>query len=112
LIIVGAWIELRTAPRSGILNEQVKRNRERFADDFAMRLTSREALTIARSRSQSATLKRGQNIKYLGRKVSDLERQVAGNSNDIRRIFESLEELIEPIQSGTPRKIGFHSSNG
>ena len=64
------------------LNEQVKRNRERFPNDFMFRLTARESAasrsqfatsssqTIdpkggARSRSQIATLKRGQNIKYL-----------------------------------------------
>ncbi|MGH8309467.1 MAG: ORF6N domain-containing protein, partial [Steroidobacteraceae bacterium] len=42
------------------LNEQVKRNRERFPEDFLFRLTAEEA---AASRSQIATLKsgRGQN---------------------------------------------------
>lgn len=44
------------------LNEQVKRNRERFPDDFMFRLTAKES---ADSRSQIATLKRGQNVKYL-----------------------------------------------
>jgi ORF6N domain-containing protein len=45
------------------LNEQIKRNRDRFPEDFMFRLTTQEA---ARSRSQIATLKsgRGQNIKY------------------------------------------------
>jgi hypothetical protein len=64
------------------LNEQVKRNRERFPDDFMFRLTARESAALrsqfatsssqtlnpqgdARSRSQIATLKRGENIKYL-----------------------------------------------
>jgi hypothetical protein len=64
------------------LNEQVKRNRERFPNDFMFQLTAKESAaswsqiatsssqTIdpkgsARSRSQIATLKRGQNIKYL-----------------------------------------------
>ena len=47
------------------LNEQVKRNRERFPDDFMFQLTSEEARLSQRSRSQIATLKRGQNIKYL-----------------------------------------------
>jgi hypothetical protein len=63
------------------LNEQVKRNQERFPADFVFRLTSAESeasrsqfatsssQTIdpkggACSRSQIATLKRGQNIKY------------------------------------------------
>ena len=44
------------------LNEAVKRNRERFPGDFMFRLTKEEA---KRSRSQIATMKRGQNMKYL-----------------------------------------------
>jgi hypothetical protein len=45
------------------LNEQIKRNRDRFPEDFMFQLTAEEA---ERSRSQIATLKsgRGQNIKY------------------------------------------------
>ena len=45
------------------LNEQVKRNAERFPEDFMFQLTSEETEL---SRSQFATLKpgRGQNIKY------------------------------------------------
>lgn len=46
------------------LNEAVKRNANRFPDDFMFQLTQEEAIG---SRSQIATLKaqRGQNIKYL-----------------------------------------------
>ena len=47
------------------LNEQVKRNRERFPDDFMFQLNREEAEVLRRSRSQIATLKRGQNVKYL-----------------------------------------------
>ncbi len=46
------------------LNEQVKRNRERFPDDFMFRLTLEEGKAVLLSRSQFATLKRGGNIKY------------------------------------------------
>jgi hypothetical protein len=45
------------------LNEQVKRNASQFPSDFVFRLTSEEAEQCRRSRSQIATLKRGQNIK-------------------------------------------------
>lgn len=48
-----------------VLNQAVKRNMEKFPDDFMFRLTRREAEEIARSRSQSVILKRGQNVKYL-----------------------------------------------
>jgi hypothetical protein len=47
------------------LNEQVKRNLERFPQDFMFQLTEVEANDWARSRSQIATMKRGKNIKYL-----------------------------------------------
>ena len=47
-----------------VLNQALKRNRNRFPDDFAFQLTLEEAATIARSRSQSVTMKRGGNLKY------------------------------------------------
>ncbi|MBL0142919.1 MAG: ORF6N domain-containing protein [Betaproteobacteria bacterium] len=47
------------------LNQAVKRNIERFPEDFMFQLTTGEANAILRSRSQSVTLKRGRNVKYL-----------------------------------------------
>jgi hypothetical protein len=47
------------------LNEQIKRNPGRFPSDFLFRLSAQEAEELQRSRSQIATLNRGQNIKYL-----------------------------------------------
>ena len=47
------------------LNEQVKRNPERFPEDFMFQLTKEEGDFWLRSRSQIAILKRGKNIKYL-----------------------------------------------
>jgi hypothetical protein len=46
------------------LNEQVRRNIERFPEDFVFTLTDQE---LASSRSQTATLnkRRGHNVKYL-----------------------------------------------
>jgi ORF6N domain len=47
-----------------MVNEQIKRNRDRFLEDFMFQITAAET---AASRSQSVTLKpgRGQNIKFL-----------------------------------------------
>jgi len=45
------------------LNQAVKRNRERFPEDFTFRLTREEAMALPLSRSQSVILKRGENIK-------------------------------------------------
>jgi len=47
------------------LNEQVRRNADRFPPDFLIQLTPSEAKEILGLRSQFATLKRGQHIKYL-----------------------------------------------
>ena len=44
------------------LNEAVKRNIERFPNDFMFQLTKEETQSL---RSQFATLKRGQHLKYL-----------------------------------------------
>jgi phage regulator Rha-like protein len=46
------------------LNEQVKRNSDRFPDDFMFRLSPDEWEKLRRLRSQNATLKRGQHRKY------------------------------------------------
>ena len=47
------------------LNQAVKRNQDRFPEDFMFRLASEEATTVLALRSQTVTLKRGQHIKYL-----------------------------------------------
>jgi len=47
------------------LNEQVKRNKDRFPSDFVFKLASAEARGIDASRSQIATLNKGLNIKHL-----------------------------------------------
>jgi predicted amino acid-binding ACT domain protein len=46
------------------LNQAVKRNAERFPDDFMFQLTRTEVDELRRSRSQFVTLKRGANLKY------------------------------------------------
>jgi len=53
-----------------VLNQAVKRNRDRFPDDFMFQLTLEEAkgwwteLRAIRLRSQNVTLKRGEHVKY------------------------------------------------
>jgi len=54
-----------------VFNQAVKRNAERFPEDFCFRLTIEEAEELRRSRSQIVTLKRGQNIKYLPRAFTE-----------------------------------------
>ncbi len=47
-----------------VLNQAVKRNKDRFPDDFMFRLTREESSLVFSSRSQTVTLKRGHNVKY------------------------------------------------
>jgi hypothetical protein len=47
------------------LNQGYKRNVERFPADFVFQLTREETSAVRASRSQSVTLKRGGNVKYL-----------------------------------------------
>ncbi len=61
------------------LNEQVKRNIERFPEEFMFELSREEAEELTRSRSQFATLKRGQNIKYLPRVFTEHGALMAAN---------------------------------
>jgi hypothetical protein len=46
------------------LNQAVRRNRERFPEDFMFQLSREETEAVRRSRSQNVILKRGQNLKY------------------------------------------------
>lgn len=48
-----------------VFNQAVKRNRQRFPEDFMFRLTQQEAKALQASWSHIVTLKRGHNIKYL-----------------------------------------------
>jgi len=47
-----------------VLNQAVKRNTERFPEDFMFQLSADEAAAWLRSRSQFVILKRGENLKY------------------------------------------------
>ncbi len=85
------------------LNEAVKRNLKRFPDDFMFSL-SREEIEVF-SRSQFATLKRGENIKYaplafteqgiaMLSSVLNSDRAILVNIQIIR-IFTKLREMID-----------------
>ena len=67
------------------LNEQVRRNRDRFPDDFAFSLTPEEFASL---RSQFATLKRGQHRKYLPYAFTEHGAIMAANVLRSRRAVE------------------------
>src|SRR4030042_1324624 len=83
-------------------NQAVKRNINRFPEDFMFRLTNEEAAAL--SRSQFVILKRGQNIKYLPyvftengvamlSSVLNSERAITVNIQ-IMRTFTKLREML------------------
>ncbi len=64
-VILAADLAIVYGVETRVLNQAVKRNKEKFPDDFMFQLTREEAEDLQRSRSQSVILKRGANIKYL-----------------------------------------------
>lgn len=83
------------------LNEQVKRNKERFPEDFMFQLTKDETSSL---RSQNAILKRGQHIKYFPYAFTEQgvamlssvlnSRRAIQVNIQIMRIFTKLREII------------------
>jgi hypothetical protein len=74
-----------------VLNQAVKRNRERFPEDFMFRLNRDEASGVAVSRSQSVILKRGENIKYLPYVFTECGAIMAANVlNSLRAVRMSV----------------------
>ena len=68
------------------LNEQVKRNLSRFPGDFMFQVNLQE---VRDSRSQNATLKRGQNIKYLPYAFTEHGAIMAANVLNSQRAIEA-----------------------
>jgi len=76
------------------LNEQVKRNRGRFPEEFMFQLTSEEAKLLQSSRSQFATLKRGQNIKYLPYAFTEHGSIMAANVLNSERAVQASVQVV------------------
>lgn len=91
------------------LKEQVRRNKDRFPSHFMFELTKEEAEI---SRSQFATLKRGENVKYLP--FAFTEHGVLMLSNVLKsrkaiavsiRIIEVFVKLMEALLDNTELRI-------
>ena len=96
------------------LNQAVKRNLERFPEDFMFQLSAAEVEPLTPSRSQTVTLKRGMNVKYrpyafteqgvaMLSSVLRSERAVAVNIA-IMRTFVQLRRLMDSNR-GLAKKI-------
>lgn len=105
---------------SKVLNQAVKRNKDRFPADFMFQLTQKESLSwwlegeSGGSRSQNVTLKRGQNLKYrpyaftehgilMLSSVVNGERAVQVNIEIMRR-FVKLREILAS-NTGLARRL-------
>ena len=85
-----------------VLKQAVKRNMDKFPEDFMFKLTVKEAEDF--SRSHFVTLKRGQNIKYLPfaftehgvLMLSSVLRSKQANEVNIRimRVYSKMKELL------------------
>ena len=64
------------------LNEQIKRNRERFPEDFMFQLTIEEARAIQRSSNEE-----------LARKLDEVEKKY---DHQFKTVFEAIRELLTP----------------
>ncbi len=106
------------------LNEQVRRNLERFPEDFMFQLTSEEYDSL---RSQIATLKRGQHRKYLpfaftehgtimaasvlnSPKAMEMSVFIVRAFVRLREILYSQKELAEKIAE-LENKVGDHDAS-
>jgi phage regulator Rha-like protein len=76
------------------LNEQVKRNHDRFPNDFMFQLTSDEVKETQTSRSQTATLKRGQNIKYFPYAFTEHGAIMAANVLNSKRAVQASVQVV------------------
>lgn len=63
-VILDADLARLYGTETKVLNQAVRRNREKFPPDFLFQLTLAEAEHLRASRSQFVTLKRGGNIKH------------------------------------------------
>ena len=64
-VILAADLARIYGVKTKVLNQAVKRNLDKFPEDFMFQLSRGEDESFQRSRSQIVTLKRGQNTKYL-----------------------------------------------
>ena len=86
-----------------VLNQAVKRNLEKFPEDFIFRLTRDEAETLSRSRSQSVILKRGGNVKFRPFAFTEHGAIMAANVLNSSR---AVEMSVHVIASPSPLRTG------
>ena len=87
------------------MNEEVRRNIERFPSDFMFQLTDEESSSL---RSQTATIEPGRRRhRQLATTLSELERKLSAHDQKIVVLFDAIRELMAPPVRR--RSIGFRS---
>jgi hypothetical protein len=110
-----------------VLNQAVSRNSDRFPEDFMFQLTMEEGKAVLLSRSQSVTLKRGQNVKYRPYVFTEHGAVMLANvlrspvavraSIQVVRAFVHLRQLLATNQDlarkieAVERKVGKHDAD-
>ena len=109
------------------LNQAVKRNRDRFPEDFMFQLTLGEGKAVLALRSQNVTLKRGEHLKYAPRVFTEhgavmlanvLKSDVAVRASiqvvrafvHLRQLLATNERIARKIQA-LEKKIGKHDTD-
>ena len=87
-------------------NQAIKRNAERFSEEFMFQLTKEEAEAVLLSRSQFATLKRGQNIKYLPKVFTEHGALMAANVRNSPQSI-SMSNSAHFLPASPPRVLFF-----
>jgi hypothetical protein len=106
------------------LNEQVKRNKERFPEDFMFQLTLEEGKQVLALRSQIATLKQGEHLKFAPHVFTEHGAVMLANvlrsktavraSIQVVRAFVHLRRALAPYEriarqiKGLEKKVGNH----
>ena len=115
------------AVETRVLNQAVRRNADRFPEDFMFQLTLEEGKPVLRSRSQSVTLNRGSNLKYRPYAFTEhgtvmlanvLRSSVAVRASiQVVRAFVHLRQMLAANQDlarkikGLERKVGKHDAD-
>jgi hypothetical protein len=89
------------------LIEQVKRNLERFPQDFMFQLNTEEAAAL---RSQIATSNTGRGYARIEKRLEQIERGMGEHDEQLEQIFKALRQLISPPRQ-SKHPIGFRVRN-
>ena len=95
------------------LRQQIKRNPERFPEDFMFQLTETETEILVSQNVIPSRKHLGGHLPYVFTQegiamLSSVLRKLKGHDHQIRSIFQTIRQLMAPPEPPR-RRIGFHS---